>query len=207
MELIWDIPPHSIPICCSAFVLNYGKCRKLAPIHIFPISFHMEVIWDIQVNTMGLAAMENLWHYQLFLPIENPYLRKVDHHWAGTYGESMVSAVVCPQKFHNNVLELWEIYGITSCSCQYISHTKEKAQDVQTSQLSPLGRHLWGIYGFSQQQFAHGNYITLCKLPWMSFNKKYESCIQNDPPILFIQMPLLSMNTKLKLFSFQSFIY
>ena len=65
MELIWATTPHIIPIHYIAIVQDYEKYRKLAQIHMFALSFHVEMIWEVRFDTTWLAAMENVWDYQL----------------------------------------------------------------------------------------------------------------------------------------------
>ena len=72
MELIWATTPHIIPIHYIAIVQDYGKYRKLALIHMFAISFYVEMIWEVRFNTTWLAAMENVWDYQLFFLHSKP---------------------------------------------------------------------------------------------------------------------------------------
>ena len=72
MELIWATTPHIIPTHYIAIVQDYGKYRKLALIHTFAISFYVEMIWEVRFNTTWLAAMENVWDYQLFFLHSKP---------------------------------------------------------------------------------------------------------------------------------------
>ena len=72
MELIWATTPHIIPIHYIAIVQDYGKYRKLALIHMLAISFYVEMIWEVRFNTTWLAAMENVWDYQLFFLHSKP---------------------------------------------------------------------------------------------------------------------------------------
>ena len=67
MELIWATTPHIIPILYIAIVQDYEKYRKLAVIYMFAISLYVEMVWEVRFNTTWLAAMENVWDYQLFL--------------------------------------------------------------------------------------------------------------------------------------------
>ena len=66
MELTWATTPNIIPIHYIAIVQDYGKCRKLALIHMFAISFYVEMIWEVMPKyhmvssygkCMGLSAV------------------------------------------------------------------------------------------------------------------------------------------------------